>query len=1100
MKKVLSILLIILVFLFLLFHENKAIQLDDTNLNNEVSFGDSAPKLIKPYYDTGHFIVADYVLNPSNNDMSDIIQNALNACYSSGGGTVWLNRGIYKVSKSITIPSGCTLMGDYQNPGSYGIYANATYSQIDNFPTEDVTTTTKTSKIEYGTRIVVDVGINNKYSSGNIEQTGLFIMNSSSGIEGITIYYKNQNPDNPKPQPWSIYTPPLAEDIAEPGKGPGMLYTIKNVTLINSYLGIGRGLLEGIGIGMLRIENVRGTVLKKGVQIHNSGECSSITGLSFRPEYWANANLTAFNDNSSNKSITSITNGIKKLGGIGIYLTDSELSQYIKIDISGYKYGIYIPVRPSTDEMNDLKNKNVEVRARSTGSGGFYNLNISNCNYGMFVDSKENTLSFVATFVGYVITNSSIEGSDYSIYINTPVISNGSKKGQGTIKLNGVELKGNTGGNGGLIYYDEASGEYLSVPKGAVDSDKINSNGALNPELFVTTTKNNGSNFRYLSAGSSVSTINNTLNDVSLKGGGVVYLKPGIYTIDNTITIPKNVELRGSFASSGYRAAKRNGYSNGSPKDGIPKGTIIKITSNMKNKNPIVMNGDNSGLSGIYFMYETNIKSLNSVPSESQKSNYVYPYTVTVTNSKNAYINNVTIVGASNGVHFSNCKKFVLQNYVTSVFVNAIKVEKSENGMIKNTLQNGTFMALNLLYYGNGTVFNNIARKYLTYAIVNSSTNIDLVNVFTYGPNVLINTKDTKSLLGINMSHDGANDTGSKYVIATNTTGGMINNFTYNENIKAITSLSDGGLGLYNNHNMYNINEKDIPGTIQRVLPATRSATRTPTNSTVKGDVNGDGKVNSQDYILVERHIMGAKLTGDSLKRADVDNNKKVNTADYIAIRKIMLNSQTTTTKTPAKINTWESTSVKNTTVTAKSATTTICNLGPDKDLKTIEYSTNCTGVKTANISNNCATITISACAKSTLSYRIKGNGDYSSKITISNIGKSLIFGQMYNKLLYPGTSALNNASNINFWVSKNQSVSKSIKQIGDVVIKSRAKDSNEVFVKNLYQGILGRNADTGGLNSWVKSLTSGKSRADVLNGFIASNEAKAMYTAWGYN
>ena len=106
----------------------------------------------------------------------------------------------------------------------------------------------------------------------------------------------------------------------------------------------------------------------------------------------------------------------------------------------------------------------------------------------------------------------------------------------------------------------------------------------------------------------------------------------------------------------------------------------------------------------------------------------------------------------------------------------------------------------------------------------------------------------------------------------------------------------------------------------------------------------------------------------------------------------------------------------------------------------------------------------------------------------------------MYNKLLYPGTSALNNASNINFWVSKNQDVSKSIKQIGDVAIKNRTKDSNETFVKYLYQGILGRNADTGGLNVWVKSLASGKSREDVLNGFVVSSEAKTIYTTWGYN
>jgi hypothetical protein len=1082
---------------------------------DEIILGDTnLPRLITPTYSTNHFIVADYVLNPSNSDMSDSIQNALNSCYQNGGGTVWLNKGIYYVSKSISIPSGCTLMGDYESPGSYGIDSNATYDKSEDSWSKSSSNTTVNTKLDYGTKIVVDVNGNNKYSSSKIEQTGLFIMSSSSGIEGITIYYKNQNIENPKPQPWSIYTPPLLEDIAEPGKGPGMLYTIKNVTLLNSYLGIGRGLLEGIGTGMLRIENVKGTVIKKGVQIHNSGESSSITSLSLLPEYLAYANLKAFNDNSSNKSIDTIMNAIKKNEGIGLYLTDSELAQYIKIDIKGYKYGIYIPVRPTDQDMRNLNNTDVKVRARSTGSGEFYNLNISNCNYGIFADSKENTLSFVATFVGYVITSAYIEGSDYSIYINTPIISSGSKKGQGTIKLNGVELVGKTGGNGGLIYYDEETEDYLSLPKGEVDSEKISRIDFINPDLLYRNLKNNGKTFKYLSSGSSVDDINRALNEVSQSGGGVVYLKPGLYTINNTINIPKNVELRGSFASSGYRAAKRNGSTNGKPNDGISKGTIIRITSDMQNISPVVINGDNSGLSGIYFIYETNIKSLASVPSEAQKNNFVYPYTVTIVDSKNAYINNVTIIGGSNGVYLSNCKDFVVQNLVTSIFSNVIKMDKCKNGLVKNTLQNGSFIDLNLLYYGNGTVFNDIARKYLTYAIVNSSTNIDLVNVFAYGPNVLVSAKNTESLLGLNMSHDGANDTNSKYVIASSTKGALVNNFTFNENIKTITSLSGGSLGLYNNHNMYNINEKDIPGTLQRVMPASKGAsiepaTREPTTSSVLGDVNGDGKVSSQDYILIRKHIVGTKLTGDNLKRADIDNDGKVGLSDYTIVRKIIIGTynktttttNTTTTKSTPTINAWSSTSLKNTTITSQSATTTICNLGTDKDgLKTIEYSTNCTSAKTASISNGCATITISACANSVLSYRIKGSGDYSSKIIVSDIGKNIIFAQIYNQFLYPGTSAFNNSSNIGFWMDKNQSVSKSVKEIGDVAINNRSKDSNETYIKYLYKGIVGRTADTNGLNSWIKMLDNGKSRKDVLSSFISSNETKLIYSSWGYN
>lgn len=52
-----------------------------------------------------------------------------------------------------------------------------------------------------------------------------------------------------------------------------------------------------------------------------------------------------------------------------------------------------------------------------------------------------------------------------------------------------------------------------------------------------------------------------------------------------------------------------------------------------------------------------------------------------------------------------------------------------------------------------------------------------------------------------------------------------------------------------------------------------------------KGDVNGDGKVSTLDYIAIENHIMErSKLSGDKLKRADVNEDGKVSTLDYIAI------------------------------------------------------------------------------------------------------------------------------------------------------------------------------------------------------------------------
>ena len=65
-------------------------------------------------------------------------------------------------------------------------------------------------------------------------------------------------------------------------------------------------------------------------------------------------------------------------------------------------------------------------------------------------------------------------------------------------------------------------------------------------------------------------------------------------------------------------------------------------------------------------------------------------------------------------------------------------------------------------------------------------------------------------------------------------------------------------------------------------------------NASIQGDVNNDGIVNAQDYLLVKKHILGiSKLTGDNLVRADVNQKDGVTSLDYIVIKKIILNGQT---------------------------------------------------------------------------------------------------------------------------------------------------------------------------------------------------------------
>ena len=109
------------------------------------------------------------------------------------------------------------------------------------------------------------------------------------------------------------------------------------------------------------------------------------------------------------------------------------------------------------------------------------------------------------------------------------------------------------------------------------------------------------------------------------------------------------------------------------------------------------------------------------------------------------------------------------------------------------------------------------------------------------------------------------------------------------------------------------------------------------------------------------------------------------------------------------------------------------------------------------------------------------------------------MFGQVYNQLLHVGQPANNNMENVGAWVSTSKNVPNFIETIRYVIITERANNSNEDFVKFAYKGILGRDADSGGLNAWVSQLNNGTPRYNVLRDFFNSSEASGIYNAWGY-
>lgn len=894
-------------------------QKNEIIINEEPLLADtSSPQLIKTFYNANFHVVADYKLTSNNADMTSAIQKALNQCSSNGGGTVWLERGIYKVSSPITIPSMCTLMGDWQDPDNYQ------------------------GTLDYGTKIVVDVKTF-KNDKSNLEQTGLFKMKSSSGVRGLTIYYKNQSATKPVAQPWTFYYTAWEEEKKISSGEPSMLFTIRDITLINAYRGIGRDVKESSFHEMLIIENVKGTALYNGVTIHKSSDVGTITGLYLKPKYWAKANLKAFDDSVANISESSIVSDIKSRGGKGLIITDVELSQYVDIEISGYKYGLYFP-NPNDNGIN--------TRGNSTGS--IYNFNTSNCEYGIYASAgihNQYGSTMINASTGYVISNSMIEGSSYAIYNNSNVIGGNS----GTFKLNDVSINGKVGGQGNVIHYDSSAGRYVSTPKETNLKGKVNKSGKFSNLNTYRNLKVPGTNFVVLSNSATVDKINSTLSSVSKNGGGVVYLKPGKYSINKQITVPSNVELRGSSSVS-TRIYKY--------------GTVFEVLSDEKKLfRAVKIVGDNSGVSGINFAYKSSINLMKS-----KTPPIALDYAIFVENVKNVYVKNISFIAASYGIYFNKCDNITVENIVGTALWNFVRVDNTSNGMIRNILQNVTVLARNNYYcntknfpwsYGLDFTLNNLQFIYLL-----NSSNIELENCFAFRPKKFIEAENSK-FYAVNVTHDDSMLGDTAFFINRNSNAVVVNAFRWSDCLPINNEIASN-FGIYNMMKIEDVGESDILNSIFKIskryissklilskkslslnstsvsevsytyegdgklsctssnealikcsvdlnkkvikispvkstngsvtislkAAAGKNYSASTTSMTVsvnikqvlQGDVNSDGKINALDYILVRKYLLGlTKFTDNQMSVGDMNKDKKINALDYINIRKLIL-------------------------------------------------------------------------------------------------------------------------------------------------------------------------------------------------------------------
>ncbi|RKP53088.1 hypothetical protein D7Z26_15250 [Cohnella endophytica] len=202
-----------------------------------------APKQPRPATDLLFDVTAEpYKADKTgSSDASIAVSQALSDAGASGGGTVFLPAGTYRIEQPLVVPNGVELRGSWDVPHH---------------------------TIGGGSVIFT------RHGENDVKATPFITLDANAGVRGLNVYYDGQKWDAIKPYGWTIQ-----------GKGRGV-YAI-NTTLPDSYLGIDFGTYDTSGH---YIDYVAGSPLKEGIFVGGGAEGGFVRNVQFNPHYAGRSN------------------------------------------------------------------------------------------------------------------------------------------------------------------------------------------------------------------------------------------------------------------------------------------------------------------------------------------------------------------------------------------------------------------------------------------------------------------------------------------------------------------------------------------------------------------------------------------------------------------------------------------------------------------------------------------------------------------------------------------------------------------------------------------------------------------------------------------
>jgi len=663
------------------------------------STGKVAPSVISTKYPTEDIVIAEidvvrdgYAVDPTgSSDSTAGIQKALNDVSNAGGGTVWLPAGIYVISDKITIPPFVTLRGDWQDPDTGNEYGTiiSIWNEFDE-PSEPFD------------------------ANDLILNEGIFTLGGSGGVVGLTVYYPHQSLTDVKKYPFTFYTN---------GEGNNyMLSTLKNITVINGYRGIGACCKPSGAHEQLTVENFKGTFLFCGSEVYNQADVGTWQNVSISPKYWQNAlnstTISALSEVEAPGADEISTYTSKK--AVGLKLGDLEWTEFSGLTVDSYNIGIMI-----------VQGKRISF------AGSLYDISIKNCTKGVVVSDLDQRW-------GMLIANSTIE--------------NGIKNSTtGAVKLCGVKSTGvlksiaTTNNDVDLSAY---AIDYTVTYRKPSKADLFLLDASINQEEDCS------------------AAIQALLDAAGKNGGGVVYIPAGYYRLDNPIRVPGGVELRGASSV----ATRDQGW--------LSSGTVLMCyygddaSNGPTDQAFITLSGEYAGINGIRIIYPENgvyDEDLNTTYTVRGEAKGVYmvncaiaasAYGVDFRGCDEHFIKKVTtccyyntfLLGGKGGV-LTGC----LQN---GTVISRTKVPRLENWMSENDAFNSLFV---------------ITRQETDYILLDGAKDQLIYNTFIYGCANMIINRNSEGTVVINIGSDNIGENMHQLIMESGSMT-VINSMRYNGN------------------------------------------------------------------------------------------------------------------------------------------------------------------------------------------------------------------------------------------------------------------------------------------------------------------------------